>query len=58
MTIKIFLNVMECNVKPGTQIYNQLVDMIVQANKHKLLSILKTLILCAIDDSTSFSCDN
>ena len=57
MTIKIFLNVMECNVKPGSQIYNQSVDKIVQANKHRLLSTLKTLILCAID-STSFSCDD
>ena len=43
----IFLNVMKSKVKPVNQICNESVDKIVTENMQKLLSILKTVNLCA-----------
>ena len=47
LTMNIFLNVMKSKVKPVNQICNESVDKVVTGNMQKLLSILKTVILCA-----------
>ena len=53
LTMQMFQNGKKSKVKPVNQIYNEASDRVVTANKHTLLSILKTVILCAKQNNPS-----